>query len=334
MAAELHPPTDVPGWQVVHELGREYGTYRRGQYLLPHDERERVKLDMTHTVFKLIRPFGSCRLTNVPTERLSLSEAGQLTTPLPLGMRPRVLDLGCGTGIWMNEMAREFPQAEFVGVDIHRLWSQCQPPNVSARIWDYEQPWALGERSWDMIHLQMGLGSVSDWPSLYSKIIQHLIPGSGCFESVEIDFEPRCDDGSMQPGKFTELWGTYLKNIFQSINRPIHYDPNTGDILRAIGFKDVHHMVYKVPFNMWSSDRQEWKAGQWWAQIMSRGRNNDGGNGMDALTLAALCKHQNWSVPDVEAISQAVVEEATNPACHGYNNVHVWWGRAPDIGEV
>lgn len=49
------------------------------------------------------------------------------------------------------------------------------PPNLRFRIpRDFESPWFLGEDSWDMIHLRMGLGSVSSWPELYQKIFRYV----------------------------------------------------------------------------------------------------------------------------------------------------------------
>lgn len=300
---------------------------------MPHDEREEIRMDMMNTMFKAAKPTASLRLTNTPTERLRVDEDDE-TGMLPLRMAPRVLDLGCGSGIWMTEMANDYPAAEFVGVDLHDMSAKSHPPNVSVRVpWDYESPWALGEKSWDLIHLQMGLGSVSDWPGLYRKIIRHLVPGSGWFESVEMDFEPRCDDGTLKPGKLTEWWKVYLKPFYNSINRPLHYDPDTGDILRAIGFKDVHHAVYKIPLNPWSDDRSEHRAALWWGQIMSRGTDNDGGYGMEALSLAPLCKYSGWTVPHVERLCEEALAQAADPDCHAYNNLHVWWARAPESGE-
>ncbi|HVB59579.1 MAG TPA: hypothetical protein VNE61_00170, partial [Ktedonobacteraceae bacterium] len=35
----------------------------------------------------------------------------------PIAQPARILDVGCGTGCWISEMALEFPQAELVGVD-------------------------------------------------------------------------------------------------------------------------------------------------------------------------------------------------------------------------
>ncbi|EXJ95721.1 hypothetical protein A1O1_00845 [Capronia coronata CBS 617.96] len=281
-------------------------------------------------MFKAAKRSPGTRLTNTPTERLDVGE-GKENRPLPLRMAPRVLDLGCGTGVWMNDMAKEYPRAQFVGIDIHNMSHNSHNDNITVYApFDYESPWAIGEKSWDLIHLQMALGSVSDWSGLYRKIIKHLVPGTGWFESVELDFEPRCDDGSLKPGKLTEWWEIYLKHFYQTINRRIHYDPNTGDLLKAAGFKDIHHAVYKIPLNPWSNDRSEHRAAIWWGQVMSRGTDRDGGYGMEALSLAPLCGYNGWKVDHVERLCEDALTQAAHPDCHVYNNLHVWWARAPE----
>jgi hypothetical protein len=51
------------------------------------------------------------------------------------------------------------------------------PPNLRFRVpRDYESPWALGEESFDLIHLSMACGSVSSWPDLYQKIFAYRPP--------------------------------------------------------------------------------------------------------------------------------------------------------------
>lgn len=290
--------------------------------MLPHDQRERDRLDMMNTMLKVARPAGN-RFTHCPTGCLEKQST-------PLGERPRILDLGCGTGIWMNEMAEQYPGAEFVGVDIHHMGPPSLPVNVAIRApWDYEGPWALGERSWDQIRLQMGLGSVCDWPALYRKILTHLVPGTGWFESVELDFQPRCDDGSLMPGRLIDWWESYIRGQFAAVNRPFHYDPNTGDMLKAAGFAEIHHAVYRIPLNEWSEDKAERRAGNWWRVVMSPLEDNTGGAGLEAMSLLPLCKISSWSVEHVKRLCNEALKQADDPSVHAYNELHIWWARAP-----
>lgn len=72
------------------ENGRAYST--GGNYLFPIDEVEQDRLDRFHSFFIKIRQvMGSVR--------------GLHARPIESNEVLRFLDLGCGTGIWCNEMA-------------------------------------------------------------------------------------------------------------------------------------------------------------------------------------------------------------------------------------
>lgn len=65
-----------------YENGRRYHAYKAGQYLLPNDESEQERLDMTHHVFLLTLGGALC--------------ATKLEDP------QTILDIGTGTGVWVR----------------------------------------------------------------------------------------------------------------------------------------------------------------------------------------------------------------------------------------
>ncbi|KIW28291.1 uncharacterized protein PV07_07967 [Cladophialophora immunda] len=321
---------DLPPWRTrVQEFGREYGAYRLGQYLLPHDEAETRRMDMVHTLLKVIRPKAR-RLTEVPHEILQIRTDGWDDRP----RRPRVLDLGCGTGVWVIEMSTAFKDAEFRGVDIFFQG----PPNPSDSVdytvpWDYEGPWALGEASWDLIHLGMGLGSVSNWDSLFQKILVHLVPG-GYFEWVEFDFEPRCDDGTLQQGKLKEWWELYIKTTFEAAGRRLHWDPTVDDTLRRIGFRDLSHVVFQIPLNTWGKpDDYMGRMSRWWHTMMGPDHDGGGAHGLEALTLAPMCRFHGWRADHVQRLCAEALAQAADTDVHVYNQIHIITARAPRLNE-
>ena len=49
------------------------------------------------------------------------------------------------------------------------------PPNTRWRLHrDYESPWGLGENSFDLIHLRLGCGSVSNWHDVYNSAFRYV----------------------------------------------------------------------------------------------------------------------------------------------------------------
>ena len=282
-----------------------------------------------HTMIKTIRP-REHRLIHAPFREAALSSTGF--------DRSRILDLGCGTGVWAMQMGEKFTQSEVLGIDLCRMSPSMLVDNVDIRVpVDYESPWSLGQDSWDLIHLQMGLGSVASWPTLYRKILAHLKPGSGWFESVEIDFRPQCDDGTLVEGPLTS-WYRHLSYAYNSLFRPIDYNPNMPADLEKVGFTDIHHYEYPLPMNPWvreEEDRAKHRAGNWYKFAMSSNTSEDSNYGMEAISLAVMTRVNGWD-PDtiVRRLCNEAMQQALDPNVHAYNVLHVVIARRPYAGEL
>ena len=299
---------------------------------MPCDETERDRLDILHTMF-----------TNVRNKKL-LNAPFQQKPPNPGSPRSQVLDLGCGTGIWLLDMAQKYEDTDFVGVDIANMGPEHVLKNVSFLWpWDYQSPvWTLGEKSWDIIHLQQGLGSTwtapgehyGSWASLYTKVLDHLIPGTGWFEQVEIDLTPRCDDGSLPANSWLERWYTDLRNASASASRSIEYTSNIGRLLHEAGFTDIREEVHQLPLNgHWATDQTTRKVGLWYHTSLGEGHNKTGGYGLEAMSLWPLTKFYNWPVSHVQRFCSDAYAEVSNPKIHAYHRLHVWSARAPFENE-
>lgn len=82
--------------------GPRYHAYKEGKYFMPNYEAEQDRMDMQHhTIFLALGRLSFC----------------------PIEKTIRVLDLGCGTGIWATEFADLNPQAEIIGVDLSPIQS-------------------------------------------------------------------------------------------------------------------------------------------------------------------------------------------------------------------
>lgn len=294
--------------------------YLRGLYLLPVDEKEKERLDMIHTMIRSARPKES-RLHLAPFSEISRDPATGFEEPA------RVLDLGYGTAIWLLDMAAKYAGADFQGVDLANIAPESLFQNINARSHvDFEGPWSLGANSFDLIHMSMGLGSVSNWPLLYEKVYAHLKPG-GYFEHVELDWTPHCSDNTLPPGRLQEWWHTWIKPLYAGIGRRIEFDHNTENLLRGARFHIVAHHVYKVPLNGWSNQKQERIAGTWWENAMSFGQER--GHGFEALSLAILTNVGRWPAEAARKLCEEASMEASNPNIHAYNDLHVWVAQKP-----
>lgn len=291
--------------------------------MLPCDDTETDRLDVMHTMFLTAR--GE-KLLNAPFQQRPITGFNS--------DRSRVLDLGCGTGIWMLDMAQRYKDTDFVGLDLCAQGPSTLLDNVEMR-WpcDYESPWTLGEGSWDIIHLQMGLGSVANWPALYHKILIHLRRGVGWFEQVEIDLTPRCDDGTLAEGALKDWYG-YLVGATQAGGRCFGYNPNTRNLLVEAGFTDIREEVFKLPLNGWPTDRKDHRVGLWYNIALSEGHQGTGGRGMEAMSLAPLTRHYRWRPDHVRRLCAEALMQVNDVKAHAYHELHIWSARSARADEM
>jgi SAM-dependent methyltransferase len=134
------------------ENGRTYHAYQDGKYLLPNDEREQDRLDLQHHLF-------------------TLTFDGKLfTCDVDKGERQvrRVLDAGCGTGIWAIDFADEHPETEVLGIDLSPIQPAFLPPNVTFVVDDLEQEWSFDDK-FDFIYMRMLSASILDFSAMFKK---------------------------------------------------------------------------------------------------------------------------------------------------------------------
>lgn len=70
------------------------------------------------------------------------------------------------------------------------------PPNVKFELDDAKAvPWPYPDNHFDLVHLRLLIGSISDWPSVYKDIFRILKPG-GWVEHTEYDCDVVSDDAT------------------------------------------------------------------------------------------------------------------------------------------
>jgi hypothetical protein len=176
----------------------------------------------------------------------------------------------------------------------------------------------------------MACGSVTSWPELYQKIFasasvrpccpapltpaRHLRPGSGYLEHVEIDMQPRCDDGTLNPqGKLVQ-WYEWLADATWRVSRPIAYEHRTRQNLQAAGFIDIQETVIRVPYNSWPNDPHQKDIGRWYNLGITEG--------LEALSFAPLTRIYQWDLnAHVKPLLESVRQEICNRKIHAYNNM-------------
>ncbi|KZT36545.1 hypothetical protein SISSUDRAFT_1049678 [Sistotremastrum suecicum HHB10207 ss-3] len=107
----------------------------------------------------------------------------------------RSLDLGCGSGVWVLDAARQWPSCEFVGFDLVPTQPKLEhlPKDLASRIRWVQGNFLTGKLPFeddffDHVHVRSIATAVPEnlWDKLFSEINRVLRPG-GAFEMIEED---------------------------------------------------------------------------------------------------------------------------------------------------
>jgi len=139
-------------------------------YVLPKDEGEINRLDFQHYMLRF----------TLRSNYLA-----------PIGAPTSVLDVGCGTGRWPVELAREFPQANVIGLDLEELGSTgtgglALPANYSFIIGNVLEGLPFPDANFDFVHQRLLMGAIPGprWPGAVAELVRVTRPG-GWVELVE-----------------------------------------------------------------------------------------------------------------------------------------------------
>ncbi len=194
------------------------------------------------------------RQARMLSEHLGLVPAG-----LDLTRAESILDIGCGPGEWVLQMARRFPTSRVTGIDISEqmiAYAQDdaqahQLSNVQFQVMDARGPLAFPDASFDAIHARFITGFLSTvtWPQLVWECFRLLRPGGWL---VSIEFE---DLGVSTSAALTE----YNHLLVQAARRAGQCFSPAGDhygitavqhrLLQEAGFQDIHQQAYSINYS-------------------------------------------------------------------------------------
>ena len=218
--------TSIPADASLPEHGgRQY--LSQVPYLLPKDVLETQRLDFQ---FYLMRNILH----------------GNHTSPLVSDVAS-ILDVGCGTGRWVIEMARSFPGAQVVGLDIEPPQSgQPFAPNtrfVQANMLD-GLPFA--DRSFDFTHQRLMVLAIPAalWPAVVSELVRVTRPG-GWVELLE------GGDAFLNAGPATQRFLAWWREAGRASGFDTSFVERLGHLLLDARLRNVQVRTFQVPVGRW-----------------------------------------------------------------------------------
>ncbi|KAF7555980.1 hypothetical protein G7Z17_g1687 [Cylindrodendrum hubeiense] len=269
------------------ENGRTYHAYKDGVYVLPNDETENERLDLQHNL-------------------LLLTFNGKLhCAPLDKPVH-RVLDAGCGTGIWSIEFADEHPGCQVTGIDLSPIQPPFVPPNVSFYVDDLEDDWTFSTK-FDFIFSRFMTGSIRNWP-------RSLEPG-GTLELMDIIYPLESDDGTLKEEHPSRKWSLLLQEGFSADGHPLNTALFYKDWLKDAGFTGIVEVKEKWPLNAWPKDPRYKQIGIWTYE--------NGTQALEPLSLATFTRPKGagglgWGIEDLQLLLAGVRKDFRNLGIHSY----------------
>ncbi|KAL1920847.1 uncharacterized protein VTP21DRAFT_11482 [Calcarisporiella thermophila] len=152
---------------------REGRSYVEGQaYLFPIDEEDAIRLVHEYYTFRAIL---GCNFFAPIEERLRNG--------------CKVLDVGCGPGLWLLDMAKEYPSSEFVGIDVHSLMFPKEiPPNCRFEVVDVLKPLPYADEEFHFVHQRNMMTAVpkENWQNVVKELAR-VTEVSGWLQLIEGD---------------------------------------------------------------------------------------------------------------------------------------------------
>ncbi|KAL2126802.1 hypothetical protein VTI74DRAFT_214 [Chaetomium olivicolor] len=287
--------------------GRTYHAFKEGgeykPYFLPNDEPENERLDLQHNLFMI-------------TQDNNLFTCPHVREKPP----KRVLDAGCGTGIWALDFGDGYPESWVVGIDISAIQPNMVSPNVEFVIDDLEADWTFVQ-PFDFIYARFLTGSIKDWPRFFAQSFRHLNPG-GWIEAVDIMNPLRCDDGTLPEDSALLKWNRLLLDATVRLGAPVDSVQRYKQQMIDAGFQNVNQIEYKWPTNTWPKDAKHKEIGSWnHVNIMSA---------LNALTMLSFTQALGWSTVEVEVFLVDVRNDLKNKNIHAYWPIWAIYGQKPE----
>lgn len=159
----------------------------------------------------------------------------------------RILDVGCGTGLWAREMAQQFPQAQVIGLDLDLSHiSASWPANCQFVEGDVLVGLPFADDSFDFVHQCCLAGQLSTptWPMVIRELIRVTRPG-GWIELVELG--QRVANPGPATTRYLRWWGEWSERTGIYTTVVEHLD----DLLQYAGLGQVAQRCIIAPVGQW-----------------------------------------------------------------------------------
>lgn len=173
---------------------------------------------------------------------------------IPISQTSTIADIGCGTGLWLLEVADSLPHATLIGFDNNLSQAPPQawlPENIHLRQWDMmtEIPEGL-EGTFDFIHMRLLICAAEDSVAPLVQNVMRLLKPGGWMQWDELDWQsPSVKDAAGKDGHEDSA----MAKIGQRMKERASHDwvVNMDSMLTKSGFVNVERFSILNEKKMW-----------------------------------------------------------------------------------
>ena len=192
-------------------------------------------------------------------DRMTTTAMGDIFAGLPVTNRPslsKVLDLACGPGSWVLDVAFANPQCEVAGVDssqtvVEYAWARARSQqifNASFGVMDITEPLDFSENTFDLVNARFLMGSLRSkaWELLIAECMRVLRPGGLLCLT---DSDGIGETSSPAFAHLTKLLIQAMRISGYSLSPDGHtlgIIPHLPQMLRQAGFRPIWHTAHMV----------------------------------------------------------------------------------------
>ncbi len=174
-----------------------------------------------------------------------------------------IVDLGCGPGGWVLEVAREHPDIKVSGIDISRSmiqFAQAQAlsrgyGNASFTVMDVKEPLAFEDASFDLVNERTlyGVMAPGEWPQLLAEC-KRVLRSGGIIRLTELEMPVTTSPALNELADFHIRAFYKLGRSFSVDGRHIGITPVLKRLLRDAGFQNINHQGHVMDISAGTAD--------------------------------------------------------------------------------
>lgn len=170
-----------------------------------------------------------------------------------------ILDVACGPGGWVLDVAFAYPDCEVAGIDISktmiayanaRARTQFRD-NASFGVMDIRQPLDFSDQSFDLINARFLTIALrrDEWPQLIAECKRLLAPG-GVLRLTEVDNFGLTSSPATERLQALSMQFLHLSGYgFSPDGRTCGMTPALPRLLREAGFSNIEHKAHAIRFS-------------------------------------------------------------------------------------